>query len=79
MRLDPLGDKFANPQPRLSESLRVSAPIPVHVVAVGGAVDVDGRRLRRDVLQHSHRVPGVDRPVDEDNVVDVRVHSSVSE
>ena len=79
MRLDPLGDKFANPQPRLSESLRVGAPVPVHVVAVGGAVDVDGRRLGRDVLQHSHRVPGVDRPVDKDNVVDVRVHASVSE
>ena len=79
LRLDPLGDKFANPQPRLSESLRVGAPVPVHVVAVGGAVDEDGRGIGGDVLQDSHRVPRVDCPVDKYYIVNVRVVTSVSE
>ena len=77
--LDPLRHQLPDSQPRLRQGLRVRAAVAVHVVAVRGAVDVDGRRLGRDVLQHSHRVPRVDRAVDKHDIVNVRVHTSISE
>ena len=77
--MDPLRHQLPDSQPRLRQGLRVGAAVAVHVVAVRGAVDVDGRRLGRDVLQHSHRVPRVDRAVDKHDIVNVRVHTSISE
>ena len=79
LRLHPLCHKLSNSQPRLSQRLRVGAPVAVHVVAVGGAVDEDGRGIGGDVLQDSHGVPRVDCPVDKYYIVNVRVVTSVSE
>ena len=79
LRLHPLCHKLSNSQPRLSQRLRVGASVAVHVVAVGGAVDEDGRGIGGDVLQDSHGVPRVDCPVDKYYVVNVRVVTSVSE
>ena len=78
-RLNPLCDQLSNSQSRFSQRLRVSAAVPVHVVAVGGPVDEDGRGLGWDVLQDAHRVPWVDCSVDKYDIVNIRVVTSVSE
>ena len=45
LRLNPLCDQLSNSQSRLGQRLRVGAAVAVHVVAVGGPVDEDGRSL----------------------------------
>ena len=42
------------------------------------ALDQDGGGRGRQVLQHSHRMPGVDSAVNKDNILDIGGETAIS-
>ena len=74
---DPGVDKLSNTNSGCAQLLRILRTVRVHVSAVGGPGDVDGRGGIVEVLQDPHGVPGVDTAMDKHHVAHTWLESTV--